>query len=133
MEDSIQKSIMMAISVVLVSSLVSTIGWTFVIGANISSSVQDRAIVYYSEAGLSMMVDSNNLDDIDAVNLYKIMEVNRNIITGYFIQNLDGTYEYDTRSLLNRPIDRFSIVIRGDSSIGFEVSINQVVTPKVGE
>lgn len=130
METALEKWIVTSVSVVILASLVATISWTVVIGWDIAASFQDNVIKYYSEAGLSIMVDANNIDDVDAVNLYKMMEVNRNIITDYTIRNLDGTYVFDTRTLLNRPADRFSVVIRGDSSTGFEVIVTQVLVER---
>lgn len=126
MGELVSKWILTSISVVVFSSLVSVIAWTLVIGYNIADDLQGDAITYYSEAGLSMMVDANNVDSIDSANLYKVMEVNRNIITDFSITNLDGSFVYDTSELLKRPLDRFSIVIQGDSSIGFEVTAKQV-------
>lgn len=132
MESTLKNWIMISISVVLLSSLVSTILWTMAIGLSILSSFQDRTVTLYSEAGMSIMIDSSNLDSVDATNVYKMIEVNRNIIKGFAIQNLDGSYVQDTRELLQRPIDRFSISITGDSAIGFDVIVKQVQAPMVG-
>lgn len=126
MGEVLSKWILTCIAVVIFSSLVSVIVWTLAIGYNIADDMQSDVITYYSEAGLSMIVDANNVDSIDSANLYKIMEVNRNIITDYSISNLDGSFVYDTKELLTRPLDRFSIVIEGDSSIGFEVTAQQI-------
>lgn len=126
MESTFVRHILVSISCVLLATLVSAIVWTISIGSAIWSSFQDDIIMYYSEAGLSIMVDANNLESLDSANLYKMMEVNRNIITDFRIENLDGTIVSDTRELLDRPTDRFSVIIRGDSSIGFEVSAEQV-------
>lgn len=126
MGEVLSKWILTCIAVVIFSSLVSVIVWTLAIGYNIADDMKSDVITYYSEAGLSMIVDANNVDSIDSANLYKIMEVNRNIITDYSISNLDGSFVYDTKELLTRPLDRFSIVIEGDSSIGFEVTAQQI-------
>ena len=126
MEGALSKWILTSISVVLFSSLVSLIAWTVMLGYGIAYDLEDDVITYYSEAGLSMMVSANNLESIDSANLYKVMESNRNVITDFQITNLDGSFVYDTRDLLNRPTDRFKVVIRGDSSIGFEVTATEV-------
>lgn len=126
MEGVLSKWILTSISVVLFASLISLIAWTVMLGYGIAYDLQDGVIVYYSEAGLSMMVNANNLESIDSANLYKVMESNRNVITDFKITNLDGSIIYDTRELLNRPTDRFNVVIRGDSSTGFEVTATEV-------
>lgn len=132
METTVKNWIVMSISVVLMSTLVSTIMWTFTIGLSIMSSFQDQTIKLYSEAGMSIMIETSNLDSVDATNVYKMLEVNRNIIKNYYIRNLDGTYVYDTRDLLKRPIDRFSVIITGDAAVGFQVRVQQVSTPVIG-
>lgn len=133
MDDTLMKYVIIAIVVVITAAFVGTVAWTMTIGTSIASRIQDTTITLYSEAGLSMMVDANNIDDIDATNLYKVMEVNRNIITDWTIRNIDGSMEKDNRELLNRPTDRFSINIEGDSAIGFKLEAQQVYTKKVGE
>lgn len=133
MDDTLMKYVIIAIVVVITAAFVGTVAWTMTIGTSIASSIQDTTITLYSEAGLSMMVDANNIDNIDATNLYKVMEVNRNIITDWTIRNIDGSMEKDNRELLNRPTDRFSINIEGDSAIGFKLEAQQVYTKKVGE
>jgi hypothetical protein len=132
MENAVRDKIVLAISLVILSSLVSTIAWTFVIGMSIGSSFQDKMASYYSDAGVSMMIDFNNIDNVDAPNIYKMLEINRNVIKDYSIKNLDGSFVLDNRDLLSRPTDRFSITIRGDSSTGFQVEIEQVLSQGVG-
>lgn len=126
MSDLLSKWIFISIAVIIFATLVSLILWTVVLGYDIYADLQGEVIGYYSEAGLSMMIDANNVDSIDSANLYKVLESNRNVIIDYSITNLDGTYVQDTRDLLNRPTDRFKLVIRGDSAVGFQVIATEV-------
>lgn len=132
MEGVLRTWILTSISVIILAMLTGSIVWTIVIGMNIANDWQDSAIQSYSDAGLSMMVDFSNIENVDALNLYKLIEINRSIIIDYSIKNLDGSYVYDLDELLKRPIDRFKLSIEGDSSNGFIVEVNQVKTERVG-
>lgn len=126
MEDVLSKSLIVSVAVVLCSAVISAIAFTIVLGYSIVGALQDDVVTYYSEAGLSIMVDANNLDDLDAANVYKMLEVNRNIITDTDITLLDGSHVVDTRDLLSIPTARFKVDIYGDSSVGFEVRAVEV-------
>ena len=126
MDETLVKQFLMCVSVVLLAMLVGTISWTIVLGTSIRDDFLSEMTTYYSEAGLSIMIDSYNLDSIDSANLYKVMEVNSNVIVDYRIVDLEGNLITDLKELLSRPTDRWSIVIEGDSSIGFKLEAMEV-------
>ena len=126
MEGTFTKSIMVAISVVIVASIVSAIVFTVYLGTQAFSDFQSGVVTQYSEAGLSMMVDAKNLESLDAANVYKMMEVNRNIIKDFSIIKLDGSVITSRSILLQYPTERYSVVITGDSVTGFYVFARQV-------
>ena len=126
MEDTLAKSIFVFIGTVILAALVSIIMFTIMLGTSIQGSLVERATKYYSEAGLSIMIDANNLDSIDAPNLYKMLCVNSNVIIDWNIMNMDGEYIRDWEELLLTPTSKYSVTIRGDSAIGFEVQATEV-------
>lgn len=132
MEDGAVKWILISVSVVVFATLVSVMVFTFKLGTAIAGDLENQVAGIYSEAGLSMLVDADNLEDIDGANLYKILEANSNIITSYSIKNLDGSLILETNELLTRPLDRFKVNITGDSRIGFKVEVQQVQVARVG-
>lgn len=127
MGDTAQRFVLISVATVVLASVVGIILWTVVYGLDVSNDLTDDAITIYSEAGLSMMVDQHNLESIDAANLYKMMEVNRNIITDYAIKDESGVNITDKSYLLEHPTERFKVVITGDSSIGFKVVATKFV------
>lgn len=126
MEDTVAKSFMISISIVLMGMLSFVIWFTVIMGYNIAADFQSSSIEQYSQAGLSMIINAQNCEDVDAANLYKIMDANRNIIKEYRILLKDGTLITDIRDLLDHPIYRYKINITGDSAIGFLVDVEQI-------
>lgn len=126
MEDTVAKSFMISISIVLMGMLSFVIWFTVIMGYNIAADFQSSSIEQYSQAGLSMIINAQNCEDVDAANLYKIMDANRNIIKEYRIVLKNGDIITDIRDLLDHPIYRYKINITGDSAIGFLVDVEQI-------
>lgn len=126
MESILTKWVTNSISVVLFAVLVGFIAWSGAIGLSIAGDAQSDVVTYYSEAGLGMMIESSNVDDLDAANIYKVIEVNRNVITSYRIVNKDGSLIQNTLDLLSHPTNRYKVVIRGDAAVGFTFDATQV-------
>jgi hypothetical protein len=126
MDDLVQKWILTMISVVLVATLVGSIVWTVNIGGNIISDYQSNEVKLYSEAGLSVMINQYNLDDVDSISIYKMLEMNKSIINDYKFKTKTGANmsAFDLRNLINNPLDRYEIEnITGDSNSGYTVII----------
>lgn len=126
MEQSTAKFVTLSVSTILLSTIISVILFTVSMGFSIATSFQEKAISLYSDIGASQMIDASNLDTVDAINLYKVLDTNRNNILDYSIKNLDGTQVKDLKELLNRPTDTFKVRITGDTSIGFQVEVQEV-------
>ena len=126
MEDTLVKSIFVFISLTVLSALVSIVMFTVSLGMNIYSAATSRVTEYYSEAGLSIMIDAHNLDSIDAPNLYKMLNVNQSVITDWHITDLEGNIIVDWQNILENPTSRYSVNITGDSAMGFEVEAEEI-------
>lgn len=126
MGDLLTKHILVSVSVVLLSTLVGVIAWTVTLGYSIAGDAQSKVITYYSEAGLSMMINAHNIDSVDSANLYRMLEVNRNLITDYSIKRLDNSTIKEFSDLLDNPTSRYKVVIRGDSAVGFEITATEI-------
>lgn len=120
------KSIVIAVSVVLLSSFVGTVMWTANIGYRIWYDIQDTATTLYSESGLAMMIDQHNLESIDSCNLYKMLQVNSSNIRDFRISKLDGNMVTSYEQLLRDPLARFEVTITGDPNIGFYIEADEI-------
>lgn len=126
------KSILLAVSVILVSMIVSLSLWTTSIGMSIESSMQEEILKDYSSAGLSILVELSKNDEVDSILLYRLLIINKSSVKSYSVTKLDGSIVTDLTILLNKPLDRYKIVITGDVSTGFKVVCNQVSDGKGG-
>lgn len=131
MENSLKDTIIIGVSVVVLSTFVAVLSWTFVIGFSIYSSFENKIMNSYNDFGVSTMIDSSNVNSVDSVNVYKMIEENRNAIKDYSITNLDGSHVLDTKELLNRPADKFSVNVIGDYAVGYQIEISEVPNERV--
>lgn len=126
------KQIMIGFSVVLVAVMVAVVSWTVTVGTNIMDKFNTTMTAVYSDAGLSKMINSKYLDNLDSANTYKLLSSNMSVVKSYEIRDIDKKLITNPSLLAASPLDRYKVVITGNVENGFNIKCTMIEKVKVG-